>query len=263
MNDLVPDTGCANRRVNIGGVGVDPIRLDELHALIGDAVATQRQRIILNVNARAIALAQSIPAFRSALDSADTVFCDGYGVLFAARFLGARLPERITYADWVHPFAAFSRQQGLSWFFLGAAPGIADMAAQRLRQQYTGLNIAGTHHGHYDLDGEDNDRVVARLNAVRPDVTFVGLGMPTQELWIQQNASRLDTRVLLSAGACFDYLAGRVRRGPRWMTDHGLEWLARILIEPRRLLRRYAVDNLNFLRIVLSQKLGRKGVPAS
>lgn len=246
-------------RVVIGGVGVDPIRQDELHAVIADAVATQRQRIILNANARAIALANTLPAFKAALNAADIVFCDGYGVLFAARFLGATLPERITYADWAHPFARFSQERGLSWFFLGAAPGVADTAAARLRQQYPGLNIAGAHHGYFDLDGKDNDQVLARISALRPDVTFVGLGMPTQELWIQRNAPRLDTRVLLSAGACFDYLAGRVRRGPRWMTDHGLEWLARILIEPRRLLWRYTVDNLAFLRIVLAQKFGGKG----
>ncbi len=249
----------ARARVVIGGVGIDPIRQDELHAVIADAVATQRQRIILNANARAIALARSLSTFRAALNAADIVFCDGYGVLFAARFLGATLPERITYADWVHPFARFSQECGLSWYFLGAAPGIADAAAARLRALYPGLNIVGTHHGYFDRAGSENEAVIARLNAARPDVTFVGLGMPIQELWIQRNAARLDTRVLLSAGACFDYLAGRVRRGPRWMTDHGLEWLARVLIEPRRLLWRYSVDNLAFLRIVLAQKLGGKG----
>lgn len=249
----------ASARIFIGGIGIDPIRQDELHAVIADAVATQRQRIILNANARAIALARSLPAFKAALNAADIVFCDGYGVLFAARFLGATLPERITYADWAHPFARFSQERGLSWYFLGAAPGVADAAAARLRQLYPGLKIVGTHHGYFDRADKENDQIIARISALRPDVTFVGLGMPTQELWIQRNAPRLDTCVLLSAGACFDYLAGRVRRGPRWMTDHGLEWLARILIEPRRLLWRYSVDNLAFLRIVLAQKFGGKG----
>ncbi len=249
----------ASARIFIGGIGIDPIRQDELHAVIADAVATQRQRIILNANARAIALAQSLPAFKAALNAADIVFCDGYGVLFAARFLGAILPERITYADWAYPFARFSQERGLSWYFLGATPGVADAASARLRELYPRLNIVGAHHGYFDLDGKDNEQVIARVNALHPDVTFVGFGMPTQELWIRRNAARLNTHVLLSAGACFDYLAGRVRRGPRWMTDHGLEWLARILIEPRRLLWRYSVDNLAFLRVVLAQKFGAKG----
>ena len=209
----------------------------------------------MNVNARAIALAQSMPDFRAALNAADVVFCDGYGVLLAARFLGVRLPQRITYADWIDPFADFSARQGLSWYFLGAAPGVAEAAAERLRARHPNLRILGTHHGYYDLWGAENEPVIAQINALKPDVTFVGFGMPTQELWIQRFASRLETHVLLSAGACFDYASGRLRRGPRWMTDHGLEWLARILIEPRRLLHRYVVDLAGFARAVLTQKL--------
>jgi N-acetylglucosaminyldiphosphoundecaprenol N-acetyl-beta-D-mannosaminyltransferase len=241
--------------VLVGGVRVDPICQDDLHDLIMDAALNQHQRIVLNANARAIALAQSMPDFRAALNAADVVFCDGYGVLLAARFLGARLPQRITYADWIDPFADFSARQGLSWYFLGAAPGVAEAAAERLRARHPNLRILGTHHGYYDLWGAENEPVIAQINALKPDVTFVGFGMPTQELWIQRFASRLETHVLLSAGACFDYASGRLRRGPRWMTDHGLEWLARILIEPRRLLRRYVVDLAGFARAVLAQKL--------
>ena len=239
----------------VGGVGVNPVCQGELHSIIADAVVSKRQRVILNVNARAIALAQSMPDFRAALNAADVVFCDGYGVLLAARLLGARLPQRITYADWIDPFADFSARRGLSWYFLGAAPGVAEAAAERLRARHPNLHILGTHHGHYDLWGAENEPVIAQINALKPDVTFVGFGMPTQELWIQRYASRLETHVLLSAGACFDYASGRLRRGPRWMTDHGLEWLARILIEPRRLLHRYVVDLARFARAVLTQKL--------
>jgi len=241
--------------VLVGGVRVDPICQDDLHDLIMDAALNQHQRIVLNANARAIALAQSMPDFRAALNAADVVFCDGYGVLLAARLLGARLPQRITYADWIDPFADFSARRGLSWYFLGAAPGVAEAAAERLRARHPDLRIVGTHHGHYDLRGPENKGVIAHINILRPDVTFVGFGMPTQELWIQRHAPHLETRVLLSAGACFDYVSGRLRRGPRWMTDHGLEWLARILIEPRRLLRRYVVDLAGFARAVLAQKL--------
>jgi len=243
----------------VGGVRVDPIHLDDLHHLIMHAVLDQRQCIVLNANARAIALAQSMPDFRAALNAADVVFCDGYGVLLAARFLGMRLPQRITYADWIDPFADFSTRHGLSWYFLGAAPGVAEAAAERLRARHPDLRILGTQHGYYDLWGAENEPVIAQINALKPDVTFVGFGMPTQELWIQHYASRLETHVLLSAGACFDYASGRLRRGPRWMTDHGLEWLARILIEPRRLLRRYAVDLAWFARAVLTQKLSGSG----
>lgn len=240
-------------RVAIGDVWVNMLTQSSLHALIRDAVKTHRRLRVLNVNARAVALARRDLRFRQALRQADAVFCDGYGVLFAARLLGHRLPERITYADWVYPFAEFSVAHGLSWFLLGARPGIAERAAQVLSQRYPALRIVGTHHGYFDREGEENRAVIAHINACRPDVTFVAFGMPHQELWIHRHACELDTGVLLAAGACFDYVAGVVRRGPRWMTDHGLEWLARILIEPRRLLWRYLVDNTQFAWIVLKQ----------
>ncbi len=242
----------------VGGVRVDSLTQAELHTIIANAAATRQRRIILNANARAVALAQIMPEFRSVLNAADVVFCDGFGVKWASRWLGAELPERITYADWVYPFAAFSEREQLNWFFLGGAPGIAERAAARLMAQYPHLNIVGCHHGYFDRNGAENERVVELINSARPDVTFVGFGMPAQELWIGRHAPRLHTWVLLSAGACFDYVAGSVRRGPRWMTDHGFEWLARIVIEPRRLFWRYLRDNTVFAWAVFKQLLHQK-----
>lgn len=242
-------------QVFIGDVWVNPITQVQLHALILQAVRERQRLRILNVNARAVALARRLLPFREALTGADVVFCDGYGVLFAARLLGYHLPERITYADWIYPFAEFSREHGLSWFLLGARPGVAEAAAQRLRKCFPGINIAGTHHGYFDREGDENESVIRKINLCSPDVTFVAFGMPHQELWIHRYAHRLQTHVLLAAGACLDYVSGRLRRGPRWMTDHGLEWLARILIEPKRLFWRYALDNSQFALIVLEQWL--------
>lgn len=240
-------------RFAIGEVWINPLTQRELHALIERAAKSRQHFRLLNLNARAVALAQRNLHFRHALQHADAVFCDGYGVLFAARLLGYRLPERITYADWVYPLGEFSSAHGLSWFLLGARPGVAERAAHVLSRRYPALRIVGTHHGYFDREGEENRAVIAQINACQPDVTFVAFGMPHQELWIHHHAHELDTGVLLAAGACFDYVAGVVRRGPRWMTDHGLEWLARILIEPRRLLWRYLVDNTQFAWIVLKQ----------
>jgi N-acetylglucosaminyldiphosphoundecaprenol N-acetyl-beta-D-mannosaminyltransferase len=96
--------------------------------------------------------------------------------------------------------------------------------------------------------------VIDLLNTTDPDILLVGFGMPAQELWIKRNHARLNARVILPCGACLDYASGRARRGPRWMTDHGLEWLARLLLEPRRLWRRYTLGNLQFARVVLAQR---------
>lgn len=240
-------------RIPIGDVWVNPITQTELHDLIWRTVREQQRIRVLNVNARAIALARRLHCFREALQHADAVFCDGYGVLFAARILGYQLPERITYADWIYPFAEFSSARGLSWFLLGAKPGVAEQAAKVLTSRFPYLRIAGTHHGYFEREGRENERVIALINTCKPTVTFVAFGMPHQEVWIHRYASQLETQVLLAAGACLDYVAGKVRRGPRWMTDHGLEWLARVLIEPRRLFWRYVTDLTLFARIILEQ----------
>jgi len=145
-----------------------------------------------------------------------------------------------------------------SLFLLGARPGIAEKAAVYLRQQFPDLNVVGAQHGYFDKTpgSVENEAVLEALRAASPDVLIVGFGMPLQERWLMENWNRVEVKVALTAGALLDYLAGEVPRAPRWMTDHGLEWLGRLIIEPRRLWRRYLVGNPLFLWRVLKQRLG-------
>ncbi|MBA3473887.1 MAG: WecB/TagA/CpsF family glycosyltransferase [Rubrobacter sp.] len=177
--------------------------------------------------------------------------------MLAARILGERIPERITYADWMWQLAAFAEREGLSLFLLGARPGVAERAAVRLRERHPDLKIAGVHHGYFEraVEAPENEAVVAEINAARPDLLLVGLGMPLQERWLLQNWDRLDASVALTGGAVFDYVSGELKRGPRVLTDNGFEWLARLFIEPRRLWRRYVLGNPLFLARVLKQRL--------
>ena len=127
-----------------------------------------------------------------------------------------------------------------------------------LKQQFTDLSIAGAQHGYFDKspDSVENEAVLQAINATRPDILLVGLGMPLQERWLMENWDRIEAKVALPVGALFDYLAGEFPRAPRWMTDHGLEWLGRLIIEPRRLWRRYLLGNPRFLWQVLKQRWG-------
>jgi N-acetylglucosaminyldiphosphoundecaprenol N-acetyl-beta-D-mannosaminyltransferase len=154
--------------------------------------------------------------------------------------------------------AQFAQAQGLSLFLLGAKPGVADQAAERLRQQFPDLRIVGRHHGYFDKTPghPDNVTVLQQIDTARPDILIVGFGMPTQEQWLKDNWGQLNVKVALTGGAVFDYVSKNLARGPRWMTDHGLEWLARLLIEPRRLWRRYLIGNPVFLWRVLMQRFG-------
>jgi N-acetylglucosaminyldiphosphoundecaprenol N-acetyl-beta-D-mannosaminyltransferase len=241
------------------GVGVDPITIEELHAEIERLARSGERGTVLNVNANCLNLLYGSPALREFFAAADVVFCDGSGVMLAARLLGKRLPARITYADWAWQLAAFAEAEGLSIFLLGAEPGVARRAAQHLLARHPSLRISGVRHGYFDNTpgSPENEAVLREINTTRPDLLLVGLGMSLQERWLMQNRDRLEAGVALTGGAVFDYVSGGLRRGPPLLTDNGFEWLGRLLLEPRRLWRRYLLGNPLFLLRVLRQRLGR------
>ena len=241
-------------RVNVLGVGVDPLTVEELHAEIGRLVRKRQRGLVLNANAHCLNLCYEDSKLRDFLNGAEVVFCDGAGVMLAARILGRRIPARITYADWAWRLADFAAARNFSLYFLGARPGVAQAAARKLKQRYPGLNVVGAHHGYFDRS--ENEAVVQEINAAAPDILLAGLGMPLQEYWLMENRHKLDAGVALTGGAVFDYVSGRLRRGPRLLVSSGFEWLARLLIDPRRLWRRYLVGNPLFLLRVVRQRLG-------
>ena len=249
-------------RVEVLGVGVDPLTVDGLHAQIRRLVR-RRGGVVLNVNAHCLNLCYGDPGLRRFFNAADLVFCDGAGVGLAARVLGGRLPGRITYADWLPRLATLAEERGFSLFFVGARPGVAGEAARRLRRSHPDLKVVGVRHGYFDhrAGSPENGAVVKEINAARPDVLLVGLGMPLQERWLMENRHRLDVGAALTGGAVFDYASGRLRRGPRLLTDNGFEWLARLLVEPRRLWRRYLLGNPLFLARVLAQRWREGAAP--
>ncbi|MBX6762087.1 MAG: WecB/TagA/CpsF family glycosyltransferase [Rubrobacteraceae bacterium] len=248
--------GADERRVEILGVGVDPLEVGELHRRLARAVRREEHALFLNVNAHALNLLYEDEELRSFFGRAQVVFCDGAGVMLAARLLGRRIPERITYADWIWRLASLAAAEGFTLYFLGGRPGVADEAARNLRRLNPGLEVRGTHHGYFDhrAGSPQNEAVIKQINAASPDILLVGMGMPLQERWLMENWERIDARVALTGGAVFDYASGRLRRGPRLLTDNGLEWLARLFIEPRRLWRRYLIGNPLFLWRVLRQR---------
>jgi N-acetylglucosaminyldiphosphoundecaprenol N-acetyl-beta-D-mannosaminyltransferase len=134
-------------------------------------------------------------------------------------------------------------------FFLGTQQPIVEKAARVLKESYPDLKILGVHNGFFDKEPKslENEEVLSRINSVNPDILVVGFGMPLQEKWIMENLDRLQIKVVIPVGAFFDYLAGETPRAPRWMTDNGLEWLGRLIIEPRRLWKRYVIGNPLFI----------------
>lgn len=230
-------------RLTLLGVEVDPVSMNDLHAVIGKAITEGRQIVIAHHNLHSVFLFHRDPKMRAFYSKADVIPIDGMPLVYWGRLMGKPLePEhRITYVDWVRPLMAEAKRQGWRVFYLGGKPGVAERAAERLRSEFPGLSLQ-THHGYFDVTGKENGDILDKINAYRPHVLMVGMGMPRQEHWVLDNLERLRVNAILTAGACFDYVAGAIPTPPRWMGRLGLEWAYRLFSEPRRLWRRYLVE---------------------
>jgi N-acetylglucosaminyldiphosphoundecaprenol N-acetyl-beta-D-mannosaminyltransferase len=244
--------------IDLLGVRVCTLSVESLVTFVTRTILAGGKARVVYLNVHAINLAQELAWFRDFCNSSDVAYCDGFGVKWGARLLGLRILFRYTPPDWITLLAAECARQRFSLYLLGARPGVAEKVADLLKQQFPDLSIAGTQHGYFDQSpcSADGEAVVQAINATRPDILLVGLGMPLQERWLMENWDRLEIKVAFPVGALFDYLIGEVPRAPHWMTDHGLEWLGRLIVEPRRLWRRYLLGNPRFLWLVLKQRLG-------
>lgn len=230
----------------------------QLLEVIQSIIQINCKGLVLSGNIHSFNLAYQLEWLRGFFHRADVVRLDGAGVRLGARILGYDAPPRMTWADFAWQLAEFSASNGFTLFFLGARPTIATRAAERFGERFPDLQIVGVHHGYFDktLGNPENEAVVQRINTAKPDILIVGFGMPLQERWLLENWDRIEANVALTGGAVFDYISGELRRAPCWMTDHGLEWLGRLIIEPRRLWKRYLIGNPLFLWRVLKQRLG-------
>lgn len=237
-------------------VPVHPLTIPHLHQEMGRYIVQDSHALVLNVNVNCLNLAVQHRWLHQFLNQAEIVFCDGAGVMLGARLLGEHIPQRITYADWLWQLAEFAEPHGYTFFFLGAQPGVAERAAKNLQRRFPNLQIAGIHHGYFHKTRHhpENEKVLQTINAARPNILVMGMGMPLQERWLMENWDRVEANIALTGGAVFDYVSGQLPRAPHWMTEHGFEWLGRLLIEPRRLWRRYVVGNPLFLWRVLRQR---------
>jgi N-acetylglucosaminyldiphosphoundecaprenol N-acetyl-beta-D-mannosaminyltransferase len=238
--------------VDVLGVGFDRVDLDGSLNITIDRLRRGERTFIVTANPEFVMLARRDAELGAIAAAADLVVPDGTGVLVASRLLGDPLPGRAPGRKLVDGLAASAEALGCSFFLLGAAPGVAERAGQRLRRRHPSLRIAGTFAGHAGPD--DDEETVRRVAEVAPQVLLVAYGMPSQEKWIARNVARLPSvRVAMGVGGVFDQLVGVARVPPAVVHAVGLEWLWRLVREPRRW-RRQRVLPL-FAALVLMQRL--------
>src|SRR5579875_1415877 len=232
--------------VSVLGVRVDRVgqqaALDMMEEKIDQWRASEKTlpcQQVVTVNPEFVMAAQRNAEFRIAINGAALVLADGMGVVWATRFLGAPTPERVTGTDTLAELAKRCAQRGYRLYLLGAAPGVAEAAAQRLQQRAPGLQIAGTYAG--SPAPEEEDDIIERVREAQAHVLCVAYGAPAQELWIHRNLARLPVALAMGVGGAYDFLSGRQRRAPRLMRRAGLEWLYRLYREPWRWRRMLAL----------------------
>lgn len=238
--------------VTILDVPVHRVTMAETLRQVQGFMEEPRLHQIVTVNPEFVMTAQRDAAFRRILQEADLCPPDGVGLLYAARWYGRPLPERVPGSELVYHLAGLAARREWRLFLLGAGPGVAEEAAAMLQSNYPDLVIVGTYAG--SPAPEENEAIVRRISDSRADLLYVAYGAPQQDKWIARNRDALATvRVALGVGGALDFIAGRAVRAPRWVQKLGLEWLHRLLHEPWRWRRMLAIPHFT-LKVVLSER---------
>ncbi len=247
MSDQPPPV--PSEAITILGVPVHLITADDTLARVAAFMEESRLHQIATVNPEFVMTAQDDASFRAVLETADLCLADGIGLVYASRYLGRPLPERVPGSELVYRLAEQAAEAGWSLFLLGAAPGVAEEAAAILQARYPGLQIAGTYAG--SPDPAENEEIVARINASGAQMLFVAYGAPRQDMWIARNREALPhVRVAMGVGGSLDFITGRAIRAPQWAQDAGLEWLHRLVKEPWRWRRMLALPRFAWRVVV-------------
>jgi len=240
------------RGLRIGSLWVDAVTRGDALAAIERLVDSGRGGAVFTPNVDHVVIAESNPALRDAYARASLSVADGMPLVWASPFLGCRLPERVAGSDLFIPLMHIAARRGWRVYLVGGVPPVAQEAAYKLRTDY-GVNVVGSSSPVVDRNGvEVYGDALESVRAARPDLVVVALGNPKQELWVTRGGEALGPAVSLGLGAVLDFLVGRQKRAPRWIASAGFEWLYRLAHDPRRLWRRYLVQDPRFAFIVLS-----------
>lgn len=238
-------------RIDVLGVGFDNLTLKEAVEAGARLLHEDGAHYVVTPNPEIVEVCRENPAACAAVNGADLVLPDGIGVVKGAAMLGTPLKEKTPGIEFAAGIMGKMAEEGMSLFLLGAKPGVAETAAEKLKTEYPGLKIAGVHDGYFKEDAP----VVEEIAASHADAVFVCLGAPKQELWMAKNGSATGAKLLCGLGGSLDVFAGVVERAPKFWTEHGLEWFYRLCKEPKRLGR---MMKLPLFLVHVRQEKGKK-----
>jgi N-acetylglucosaminyldiphosphoundecaprenol N-acetyl-beta-D-mannosaminyltransferase len=220
----------------------------------GDILNSNETKTLFFLNAHCFNVAQKDSQYADALKETDILLNDGIGLKIASFFTSVRFQENLNGTDLIPKIIALASQNGKNVFFFGGKPGIAKKAAKNVKSKFPDINISGTHSGYFESNEER--LLLQEIDSLKTDLLIVGMGVPKQEIWIKNNKKHLkNVKLIIAGGAIIDFLSEEIERAPLWMRKTGLEWVYRLILEPRRMWKRYLVGNLVFFYHILRLKL--------
>ncbi|HYD64823.1 WecB/TagA/CpsF family glycosyltransferase [Azospirillum sp.] len=251
--DFLDARGVRARRIDFLGVPLDPLDMEETVAVIDSALAqrVRLQHVVVNVS-KLISMRRDADLHRDVVES-DLINIDGMGIVWGARLMGLPVPARVAGIDLMDRVLELCARRGYRPYILGAKPAVLEQAIANIRRRYPDIDIAGWRDGYFKR--EEEEEVVDAIRASRADCLFVAMSSPMKERFTQLYRDRLGVSFLMGVGGSIDVMAGITRRAPDWMQRAGLEWLYRVLQEPRRMWRRYLVTNSLYLGLLTREVL--------
>lgn len=238
--------------VKILGVPVHPLTMNESVAVLEEKLQKKEQAFVVTANAEIIMMCQQDKEYNTIVsEKADLVLPDGAGAVWAGRYLGNEVPERVAGFDLYNQLLKLSADKGYKAYFFGGAPGVAEAAKNKAEELYPGVQIVGCRNGYFTEAEEEN--IIKEINDAAPDMLFVALGAPKQEKWLIKYRNQLKPRVLMGIGGSFDVLAGKMERAPKWMQEASLEWAFRLYKQPSRFMRMLALPKF-VLKVIFCKK---------
>jgi len=254
MRDLTVKDSVEIPRVNILGVGISAINMASALKTINGWIERRESNYVCITGVHGVIESQRDEQMRKIHNSAGLVTPDGMPLVWISRLKGRPQVERVYGPDLMLAVCELSQIKRYRHFFYGGAPGVPEKLTKNLIDRFPNMTIVGSYSPPFRSPSEEEDeQIVSLINQSKPDIVWVGLSTPKQERWMAEHISRLKPSVLIGVGAAFDFHAGLKKQAPRWIQKIGMEWFFRLLSEPRRLWKRYLVNNPLFLLLIIRQ----------
>jgi len=245
-----------NKRINFFGINLDLLTVEETLKQISGFIDAKKPVQHVVVNVAKLVNAQSDESLKEIINSCPLVNVDGAGIILGAKFLGIDIPERVTGIDLMHKLIEYSAQKGYRVYFFGAEEAIVTKVVDIYKNKYPELAVAGYRNGYYSQDQEEN--IVSEIRDSKADILFVAMGSPKKEIFLSDYSEKMGVAFTMGVGGSFDVVAGKVKRAPEWMQALNSEWIFRLVQEPRRMWKRYAVTNSKFLNMLVKEFFRQK-----